>query len=298
MKKIRRIGAVILSLILLCSVVSAASTRGIVIGDNGAIVIERSGQSLPCSKGELLYEGDILKGLDVHNLEVEWHPYAKAQSISPTEIKVVYQPPGVMDMAIYKLQEFFGFVEKESQAEYAATRGGEKKQPEERIFPQPGFKATLLTGYPITFAWGEPTSRGFIIENSKKEIIFQKTIPETDCLTLQQEEIPITAGQQYTWRIEGMYDRYNLSLADENVTKEILAGLDKIDQGNGSVNEKLLHKAAYLQMISDDQPGSVDLYWLSYQLLIAIHVEGNDELAEKVSLLKNRFSKHLENTMY
>lgn len=74
--------------------VAAASSRGIVTGDGGSIVIERNGQSLPCTTGELLYEGDILKGSNVNSLAVEWHPYAKGQSISTTEMKVVYQPPG------------------------------------------------------------------------------------------------------------------------------------------------------------------------------------------------------------
>ena len=295
MKKFRQIGVVLLSLMLLCSVVSAASSRGIVTGDSESIMIERSGQILPCSKGELLYEGDILRGPNVNNLQVEWHPYAKAQSISPTEIKVVYQSPGAMDMVVYKLQEFFGFVDKESQAQYAATRGGE--QAETVILPQPGFKATMLAGYPITFAWGEPKGRGLVIENNKKEVIFKKTITGLSTLTLKQEELPIKPGEQYTWRIEGMYDKYTISLVDKNVTKEIIAGLEKIDQENTSVNDKLLSKAAYLQMISDGQSESVDLYWLSYQLLQSINIEGNAELAGKVTLLINRFSKHLENTM-
>lgn len=297
MKNFKQIGVLLLSLLLMCSIVSAASSRGIVTGDSEAIVIERSGQSFPCSKGELLYEGDILKGANVNSLAVEWHPYAKTQSISATEIKVVYQPPGAMDMAVYKLQEFFGFVDKEAQAQYAATRGGEKIQTEALIFPQPGFKATALTGYPITFAWGETKGRGLVIENNKKEIIFKKAITGISTLILKQEEIGMQPGEQYTWRIEGMYDKYKISLADNKVTKEIIAGLDIIDQGSGSAEEKLLNKAAYLQMISDDQAQSVDLYWLSYQFLQSINTVGNAELGGRVILLKNRFGQHLENTM-
>ena len=285
------------ALLLLCSVVAAASSRGIVTGDGGSIVIERNGQSLPCTTGELLYEGDILKGSNVNSLAVEWHPYAKGQSISTTEMKVVYQPPGAMDMAVYKLQEFFGFIDKESQAQYAATRGGEKVQVAAVIFPQPGFKATILSGYPITFAWGESKGRNLVIQNNKKEVIFKKSTTGISSVTLTQEEMGMKPGEPYTWKIEGLYDKYNISVVDSKVAREIIAGLEKIDQENGNGNEKLLKKAAYLQMISDDQPQSVDLYWLSYQLLQSINLEGNAEVAEKVMLLKNRVGKHLENTM-
>lgn len=298
MVKLGKTGFLVLSFLLFCSMAIAASSKGIVIENStGEIIIERDGMTLPCQQGDLLYEGDILKGPNVGNLAVEWHPYAKVQTISPTAIKVVYQPPGAMDMAVYKVKEFFGFVDKESQVQYAATRGGETIKLDNEVSPRPGFKATVITGYPITFSWGNEQGTRLVVENSKKEVIFRKDLVGKSSVELLPEEIGLKPGEQYTWRIEGMYDIYKISLANNMVMQKITNGLATIENGDGSENDKLFQQAVYLQMISEDQPNTSDMYWLSYQLLTRINAENDIELARKVALLKTRFTRHLESTM-
>jgi hypothetical protein len=71
---------------------------------------------------------------------------------------------------------------------------------------------------------------------------------------------------------------------------EILDGLAKLDADKNAAREKTINKAAFLQMISDDYPDMIDLYWLSLQLLPKISV--NDTHAEAVCGLKLRYINH------
>lgn len=291
-------GIVFLAALWLGPAALAAMPRGIIAGDAGGdTVIVRDGQQLPANRGEALYEGDILRGAGVSSLSIEWHPYAKGEMISGSEMKVVYAPPGTMDLAVYKVKEFFGFVDGEMRAQYAATRApvlpaagiGER-------YPLPGYAATVLPGQPATFAWGEIKGRALVVETGDKKVVFRKEVSGQKGVDMTPEEMGLAPGQAYVWRVEGLYDVFKLRVLDNDSARQVLDGLRTIDAGAGSSGEKLLDKAMFLQFASESNPQKLDLYWLSYRYLKAASEEGDKTVKEKAEHLLRRFDLHQEST--
>lgn len=292
------LGIILLTVLCPGPAVLAAMPRGIIAGDvAGNVVILRDGQQIPAQRGEALYEGDILQGDGVDSLAIEWHPYTQAQAVGSNELKVVYSPPGALNLAIYKMKEFFGFVDGEMRAQYAATRGPVVSAPagEER-YPLPGYMATLLPGQPVTFAWGEARGKALVVETKDKRTVFRKEVSGQKNLELTPEEMGLTPGQTYLWRVEGLYDTYKLMLLDNDTASQVTEGLRSIETGAGTANDKLLNKAMFLQFASESSPDKVDLYWLSYRFLKAAGDDGRQEMKEKAGHLLRRFEQHLDST--
>ena len=292
---LRIIGIVTITLWLgLSSMAFAAVPRGVVTGDNaGSFIILRDGEQIPCQKGEYLYDGDIVKGDDVSSLTVEWHPYAKTQMISSKELKVRYEAPGTIDVAIYKMKEFLGLVDTEVTVQYGATRGGETKSSKDNLYPLPGFHATIMPGEKVTLAWGEVRGKQLIIKDSKNKVMKSMDVSGVKQVELTVEELGLVPGENYTWQVAGTYDQYKMQLLDTTLLAKIKSDLQSIDETVTNQNDRLLHKAVYLQLVSDASPAQIELYWLSYQMLVAIDSGDDAHLKAKVDRLKANVVDHI-----
>lgn len=77
---------------------------------------------------------------------------------------------------------------------------------------------------------------------------------------------------------------------DEEIVNKALA---KIDREKRCPGEKIIRKAAYLQMLSDLYPEQVDLYWLSFQLLRTADIK-DKKLADSHKILLASCFDHLK----
>jgi len=288
-------------MILLCSFifllmtsgsVFAAAARGIVASDpaNGTVII-RDGQEIPCTLGVLLYEDDIVQGSHISDLSIEWHPYASASVLGATQLKVVFNPPSSLDLGLQKFKEFFGFVDGEVQAQYAATRGGISSLG--FIFPLPGFSATLLPGQTVDFLWGDQNVGKLIIEDKNKQIVWQQSALH-ESVEATPEAMGLKKGVDYTWRIEGFHDKYILHVLDQEVASSIMANLAELDQQYQNDTQRKIMKATYLQFISENSRGRIDLYWLGEQLLKTADAGDDVHSKEQIKHLRERMMSHLD----
>ena len=81
-----------------------------------------------------------------------------------------------------------------------------------------------------------------------------------------------------------------MSLVSEQSEKQVMDGLAGIEAEQIPVHEKVVRKAAFLQLISDAYPDTIDLYWLSLQLLQGVAVNNSD--AKAVCGIKLRYINH------
>ena len=63
-----------------------------------------------------------------------------------------------------------------------------------------------------------------------------------------------------------------------------------------SINEKILKKAIYVQLVSDIHPDKIDLYWLSAQWLSVMNPSTTEE-RNRQELLLNKCVMHLNDQM-
>ncbi|MDR3562093.1 MAG: hypothetical protein P4N59_11755 [Negativicutes bacterium] len=157
----------------------------------------------------------------------------------------------------------------------------------------PGYNVTLLEGYAVEFCVEDGFKAGqeLVITGGQQE--YRKEITDLKVVTVAPEEMKMPSGKVYTWKIagSGLDDIYKLRLLGNDLAEKIKRDLAKIDAAEGSEQDKILAKAAYLQVISDRNPDKIDLYWLSYQFLNKL--DGN---LNEVKNLKEYYSTHLEVT--
>ena len=81
-------------------------------------------------------------------------------------------------------------------------------------------------------------------------------------------------------------------LLDDGTRAEVLKGLEHIDREKISNIDKVLRKAAYLQLVSDAYPEKMDLYWLSDQVLRERNLRFTGEQEETAAALRRRYVEH------
>lgn len=264
---------------------------GVLPEDFTSITVIRKGD-IP-ENPRLLYEGDRLKGAGVTNLDICWHPGAQAVFINEEEMVVTLEQ-GTEKTLWTQVQQFLGFGEAETQVAMNVTRGQQELAP---IVPLPGFSVTLLAGEPVQFTWGNVNGQTLIFQDEHQNTIFRKSITELRSIRLSPEEIGLTPGQSYTWKVDGLPGSCQVVLLGPEIFKQVDGDLQKIDGVPGSAGEKILRKAAYLQLVSDVYPSKIDLYWLSYRLLEDCKTMESKHQGT-VQMLQKRVASHLTGPLY
>jgi len=236
----------------------------------------------------LLFEGDIIQG-PLESVSIKLQPLAKLLKESGQAI-VVIEKPSILSQVAEMAQEILGFNNSLYRVKYPLSRGDNKHTIPEQ-YPRPGYTATLLSGEKTMFAWGRESFGNLVIINEKEKEVYRRNVVGRKNIELSVEEIGLKSGEQSRWRVDGMENQFKIRLLDEKTTQEIKAGLEKISADAMNVNDALLRKAAYLQLISDMYSERIDLYWLSYQLLLQGENWGEDQSAYQ---LKRRFKQHLD----
>ena len=245
----------------------------------------------PDGADELLYSGDKISG-EVKSLQVKCGPYAEIKSNGNNSCIVSYAPPsgiwGAASSVSDKAASFWFNVESVASG---ASRGSDN---ELNLTPQPGFDVTLLSKQEVRFKWDEAEGNEFFIKDADGNIITERDINGFTYFDVALNSLGLKPKEIYTWGIKGSLSEYSFRILDEQAEKELSSKLEEIDGENISRDEKVLRKAAYVQMISDMYPDIIDLYWLSMQLLSEID---SAESQKEKSMLLQRCRTHLDNEM-
>jgi hypothetical protein len=274
---------------------------GIILqGQDKDCTIMRKGEKLSCSTRHLFLGDVIEQKTSVKDLKIKWAPNVSGKEIDRTRLEVVLKRQPELKTAEYtKMVGAFvnDFVKPaEHKTVSASTRAGSspancKKMLLEKSENLPS-RATLLMDTPIVLSWQISGIRKFIVMDARAEKVFEKDVRNRSEISFSAAEAGLKRGETYSWRFDAWDTKEvnALSVLSEQSEYEILDGLAKLDADKNAAREKTINKAAFLQMISDDYPDMIDLYWLSLQLLPKISV--NDTHAEAVCGLKLRYINH------
>ncbi len=241
-----------------------------------------------------LYKGDeIIKFPDIKAVKIQWMspPYTGAKELNKTKLRVFFNPPDKKKLfsRIKDALAFIGLSEIKPVTTLGVTRGISSE-----VAESPNNNATLLLGYPVTFIRNKKGGKAIIFKDSKENIVFQEDLKGQTIITFTPEELGLKPSEVYTWNITGiqLYKQFKVSLLRNDIAQQIINDLKKIDgKKDISSDEKNIEKAVYLQLMSDTYPEEMDLYWLSYQML---KTSSDSDVVKK---LKNRYLKHLHNTL-
>ena len=104
--------------------------------------------------------------------------------------------------------------------------------------------------------------------------------------------VGLKTGEKYSWSVDDELNTYNFTILDAQTERELFDALAEIDVNtNLSSDERVIEKAYYLQLLSDEE-AALDLYWLSVQWLNGISPKDKKLAAEKYDLLE-RYTEHL-----
>ena len=136
---------------------------------------------------------------------------------------------------------------------------------------QPGFDVTLLMSETVHFRWDTKNAKTFMIKDNTGKKVFQQYIGnQNHSIDVNLSQINLEAGKKYSWSVDGNNKVYSFTILDSDTEKELLKKFAEIEKSFSSNDERLLKKASYAQMLSDDPEYKLDLYWLSYQWLSQI----------------------------
>ena|GEM_PF-5502201 len=161
--------------------------------------------------------------------------------------------------------------------------------------PQPGFDVTLLLNQEVRFAWSTKAPKNFVIKDDKGKIIFKEKIGAKNSLDIAPSKAKLKTGQKYFWSVDDNLNTFEFTVLDEQTEKELLDKLAEIDSEYSSPEERVIRKALYVQLLSDDSKYGCDLYWLSAQWLSEISPTDDKLKKDKYDLLE-RCEQHLNNT--
>ena len=143
------------------------------------------------------------------------------------------------------------------------------------------------------FAWDGKTTKDFIVKDDNGNIVFKEAVGSNSSLDIKPGEMKLTAGQKYSWSVDGK-KFYTFTILDAESEKAILDNLAEIDAAeNLSPEMCLINKASYLQQLSESYPDTLDLYWLSAQWLSEISSTDENINNEKKLLLQKCIQHHL-----
>ena len=268
-----------------CLAGNAAPLAGIVLTDRNSVNIYRAdGQQIPCKLHETLFEGDRIIGPGAEYVAVKWYLNAKGIVVGPDEVRAEIYRPSTIEQLSNKIQEFLGILDTERKTAAMVTRAGENDS-----LLLPGQGATLLPGQKVDYVWGAKTGKAFIVADSNGNEIFRQHVSGQEVVSFSPEEVGLSPGGKYRWAIEGVKGLNRISVLDARTAELIQTGLASYSKEKNEA-EKGIKQAAYLQLMSDSYPESIDLYWLSGQILKNISLR-NDS---RIEYLEKRMVKHFD----
>ncbi len=232
--------------------------------------IFRDGKKVSCNT-RVLYLGDRLHpGLPIEQLKVSLASIAimNVDELGGFWIQAAGQE--IDDGAIRSfIDNFLG--KEEHYVAITAVRGTSGDRTEaflKAIKVTPPSEATALPNVPIVFRWRKGEGEELVIEDDSEKVVFSHALEKTGTYELLPAKVGLQPGQQYTWYYRGdvLEEHYRLNLIDPDMeaNQVVASELKKLPEIN-SVDDAI-YTAAYLQVISDLSE-SLDLYWLSYQVL-------------------------------
>jgi hypothetical protein len=261
----------------------------IVGGHQGCMVTRIENGILKKYDAELdmkLYPGDrVYKQDDIKSVKFDFMPYAGKKIESKSGLIIVFNPPNKKESIIAKFGKFFGLVK----VKFKEIRGGSRTL--EEMGTGPLENATLIADRKIYFGNYFKGKTVVFKELAGKEV-FRKSLGDDPVLI--PGKAGLFRGKTYMWEIRrGETLHYwslirVLSKKDESAVKE---ALKQIDTEKISADEKIVKKAAYLQFVSDLYPDQIDLYWLSYHILISAYLK-EDEAIDVSDVLLGRCFEH------
>lgn len=253
------------------------------------IAIQRA-NGTPNGADALLYPGDTITG-NVGYVKIQCGPYADFHAQNGAYV-ISYAPPsgigGVAQNALDYVSSFWNNVES------VVSGAGRGLGDNLNLNPQPGFDVTLMNSQTVHFSW-DGSAKNFLIKDEKGKKVFEKNVNEKNFIDVVPKAAKLKAGQKYSWSIDNK-GNFKFIVLDTKVEKEICDKLAEIDAENISTEERVLKKAAYIQLISDLYPETVDLYWLSAQWLSEISPT-TEQLKETKSILLKKCARHLDSEM-
>ena len=247
----------------------------------------------PSGSDALLYPGDKITG-NVGYVKIKCAPYADFHATNGAYI-ISYDPPSeIFEVANNIIDYASSFWNNVESITSGVSRGSDDNL---NLNPQPGFDVTLLPNQTIHFAWENPSTGIFTIKTEKGKKIFTQSVNGKNEIDLNPSSAKLKSGEKYIWSVDGDPQDYKFSVLDNVIEKELIEKLTEIDaEKNLSDDERLLKKAAYLQLVSDLYPETIDLYWFSLQLISKINPI-TDEGKTTRSTLLNKYVEHLDSEM-
>lgn len=251
--------------------------------------ITHNGKPTDCEEQRQIYLGDVIrKKPSVKALKIKWAPYVKGAPRGETFLEAVADKPQTFQAKSYAgaakeyLQDFV------RPAEYRVTSAVTRNPRYRSGFPD---RATLLPGYPMLISREgmQITSLAILAADGKQ--ITETPVAGGEFITVAPEQMPLKPGESYTvlLRGDGAVRRFTASVANKDLEEQVLQGLVDIDLERLPGAEAVVRKAAYLQMISDLYPETLDLYWLSFQLLRDSRLTLTKEQEETFTALRERY---------
>ncbi len=254
--------------------------------------ITHGGKTVDCDEQRQIYLGDtIRKTPSVKALKIKWAPYVKGVARSETLLEAVADKPdafkgkGYAGAAKQYLQDFV------KPAQYATTAAVTRDPLARSEIP---VRATLLEGFPMKLPQEGLRVKSVVVSNAKGDKVSEKQVNGDGLIVLSTEELRLAQGETYRVKLqgEGASRGFTASLLSKDLQDEVRQGLAEIDAERLPSAEAATRKAAYLQMISDLYPETIDLYWLSLQFLHDRPASLTKDQQEAFEALKNRYYGH------
>ena len=255
-----------------------------------SIDIQRA-NGTPTGSDSLLYPNDTITG-KVGDLQIKCAPYADFK-ITNDKCTISYEPPSKIGEIAYNVAEYAGsFWLNVESVKTGASRGTDDNL---NLNPKPGFNVTLMQNQSVTFEW-EGSAKKFYINDDNDKNIFETSVEGKNSVELIPNKINLNVERKYYWSLDRNSQSYKFTVLDAQTEKAISAKLAEIDTQNISLDERVLKKAAYIQLLSDIYPDTIDLYWLSAQWLSEIS-SADEKLKNTKGVLMRKCARHLDEEM-
>ena len=286
--------ALLLGCLLVLAVTAGAQSHiGIMLsGHEDNCQITHNGKAYDCDDRRQIYLGDtIRKKPSMKVLKIKWAPYVRGVQRSETLLEAAVDRPETLKGKTYAgaakryLQDFVK--PEEYNVTSAVTRGPKYRHG----LPE---RASLIQGFPVLISPEGMNIDAITILAADGKKVFDTPVQGGGLIVLAPERLPLAPGQTYSVQLrgEGSVRTFTAALLDRPMEDEVLQGLADIDGEKLSGGEAVVRKAAYLQMISDLYPATLDLYWLSFQLLRDSRATLSREQEEAATALRERFYSH------
>ncbi len=224
-----------------------------------------------------LYPYDlIIQQNSVQKIILSLSPFARRNEIHQNAIWIVYDPPENKNQAP-KFPSWLKNLKRAIRTKYfAVTKEAiDEKVDITKMYPKPGRRASLFPGESILFCWESRLAKSFVVKDHNGSEVFRKKINSETSLELNVKDIGINPFLTYHWGIEvegivGIRTDYEIKLLDNDIMDMVGRNFGAIEKEKINPLCMLLRKAAYLQFISDNYRGNVDLYWKCGEMLIRI----------------------------